>query len=181
MVKVENIFKNLGLVDGTNAMTPNQVEQIGEILPKKRSISVLEFGAGVTTVKLYEALKGMYDVVKYVTYEDNPKWAPNHEGIDVKIYDRKDLIDGNLSIPSSDEYDLVIVDGPDGELRKYWYQIFKANVKDKAIIHIDDAFHYPSFESELNSAFKNYDIIFESGRKTWGSGNNKCWLTIKLK
>jgi len=176
-----NIFENLGLVNGTNAMTPLQVTQIGESLPNKDNISVLEFGAGITTVKLYDALKTKYNDVNYVTYEDNPKWAPNHKGIDVRLYNKKDLTSGKLSIPNDEKYDIVIVDGPDGELRKYWYEIFKDNVKDNTIIHVDDAFHYPSFESELSLIFKNYDIIFESGRKTWSSGSNKCWLTIKLK
>lgn len=176
-----NIFENLGLLNNTNAMTPLQVKQIGEILPTKDNISILEFGAGNTTIKLYEALKVKYKNVNYVTYEDNPKWMPNNEGIKVRMFDRKDLNRGNIIIPSSEKYDIVIVDGPDGELRKYWYNIFKNNVNKDTIIHIDDVFHYPSFEYELNSTFKNYDIIFEYGRKTWSKGNNKCWLTIKLK
>jgi hypothetical protein len=178
-----NIFKNLGLVNGTNAMTPLQVSQIGEILPNKDNISILEFGAGITTVKLYDAFKTKYNNVNYVTYEDNPEWVPKNEGIDVRMYNKKDLIEGEISIPSNEKYDIVIVDGPDGELRKYWYQIFKHNVKSNTIIHVDDSFHYPSFESELDSTFKDYDILFESGRKTWNNsrGNNKCWLTVKLK
>ena len=155
-----NIFENLGLVNGTNAMTPLQVNQIGESLPNKDNISILEFGAGTTTVKLYEALKTKYNDVNYVTYEDNPKWAPNHKGVDVRLYNKKDLSGGKLSIPNDEKYDIVIVDGPDGELRKYWYEIFKDNVKDNTIIHVDDAFHYPSFESELSLTFKNYDIWF---------------------
>jgi len=176
-----NIFENLGLLNNTNAMTPLQIKQIGDVLPSKDSISILEFGAGNTTVKLYEALKTKYSNVTYVTYENNPKWAPIHKGIDVIMYDKKNLTDGKLSIPSDEKYDMVIIDGPDGELRKYWYQIFKDNVKSNTIIHVDDAFHYPSFESELESTFKNYEIIFEYGRKTWSKGNNKCWLTVKLK
>ena len=176
-----NIFKNLDLVDGTNSMTPLQVSQIGEILPNIENISILEFGAGLSTVKLYEALKTKYYNVNYVTYEDNPQWAPNHKGIDVRMYNKKDLIEGQISIPTNEKYDVVIVDGPDGELRKYWYKIFRDNVKDNTIIHIDDVFHYASFEKELDLTFKNYEIIFESGRKTWTRGNNKCWLTVKLR
>lgn len=102
-----NIFENLGLVNGTNAMTPLQVNQIGESLPNKNNISVLEFGAGITTVKLYEALKTKYNNVTYVTYEDNPQWAPNHEGIDVRMYNKKDLISCDISIPSDEKYDIV--------------------------------------------------------------------------
>jgi hypothetical protein len=176
-----NIFKNIGLLEETNSMTPLQVSQIGEILPDKDSISILEFGCGIATAKLYEALKTKYDFVNYVTYEDNPRWASNHEGIDVRMYNKKDLIEGQISIPTDEKYDVVIVDGPDGELRKYWYKIFKHNVKDNTIIHIDDVFHYASFEEELDLTFKNYDIIFESGRKTWTRANNKCWLTVKLR
>ena len=73
-----NIFENLGLLNNTNEMTPLQVKQIGEILPTKDNISILEFGAGNTTIKLYEALKVKYKNVNYVTYEDNPKWMPNN-------------------------------------------------------------------------------------------------------
>ncbi len=176
-----NIFENLGLLDNTNSMTSLQVKQIGEILPIKDNISILEFGAGTTTIKLYKALKIKYKNVNYVTYEDNPKWIPNHGDIEVRMFNQKDLNKDNITIPSNEKYDIVIVDGSNGELRKYWYNIFKNNVNKGTIIHIDDAFHYPSFEYELNSIFKNYDIMFEYGRKTWSKGNNKCWLTIKLK
>ena len=42
-----------------------------------------------------------------------------------------------------------------------------------------------TLSTELNNTFKNYDILFESGRTTWnqkrGRGSNSCWLTLKLK
>jgi predicted O-methyltransferase YrrM len=181
----ENILKDIGLVNRTNAMTPLQIEQIGEILPEKDNISVLEFGAGTSTIKIYEALTTKYKNVNYVTYEHNLKWKPNHEDIEVRMFNKKDLANGKINISNKEKYDIVIVDGPDGDFRKYWYKIFKDNVKEGTILHIDDVFHYPSFLTELNNTFKNYDILFESGRTTWnqkrGPGSGKCWLTLKLK
>ena len=174
----ENILKGIGLLDHTNAMTSLQIEQIGEILPEKDDISVLEFGAGISTIKIYEALTTKYKNVNYVTYENELLWKPCHEGIDFRFFNKKDLTNGNINISNKEKYDIVIVDGPDGECRKYWYKIFKDNIKEGTILHIDDVFHYTSFLIELNDTFKNYDILFESGRN---HSHPKCWLTLKLK
>lgn len=177
---MKNIFENLGLVDNTSAMTSIQVRELGTILPEQKNISVLEFGAGLTTIKLYEALLTKYDNVKYVTYEDNPIWAPTNQGIEVRMFDRNDLIDGNIKIPSDEKYDLIIVDGPDGEIRQHWYSVFKNNTNKGTIIHVDDAFHYLSFESELKRCFPNIEYVFEVGRDKWII-TNKCWITAKIK
>lgn len=175
---VDNIFENLGLVNGTNSMTPLQVKQLGEVLPNQDSISVLEFGAGQTSVKLYNALQTKYQIVEYVTYETNPYYAPNSTGITVRMHTKDDLITSNIFIPSNEIYDLIIVDGPDGELRQYWYSLFKNNVRSGTIIHIDDAFHYQSFETEFRKNFKNTKDLFivPLGK----GGGNKCWITAKI-
>jgi hypothetical protein len=125
---MQNIFENLGLQDHTSGMTSIQVKELGTILPDQSSISVLEFGAGVTTAKLYEALCSRYTHVNYVTYEDNPIWAPKIPGIEVRMFTREELIAGNVQISPTEKYDLVIVDGPDGEIRQHWYSVFKDNV-----------------------------------------------------
>lgn len=177
---MDNIFENLGLVNNTNAMTHMQISELGQILPESEEISILEFGAGTTTIKLYEALKTKYKKVNYVTYENDINWAPNHEGIEVRIFDKTDLINESIKIPSDEKYDIVIVDGPDGELRKFWYSIFKENVKSGTIIHIDDAFHYSSFESGLKKIFTDIEYIFEAGRQK-RIGTNKCWITVKVR
>lgn len=175
-----NIFENLGLVDNTNAMTSMQVRELGTILPEQDTISVLEFGAGHTTTKLHQALLTKYKHVNYVTYEDNPEWAPTDERIEVRMFNREDLINGDIKIPPNEKYDLIIVDGPDGELRKYWYSVFKNNVNAGTIIHVDDVFHYESFELELNNSFPRIEYIFEVGRNGW-LPPNKCWITAKVK
>lgn len=177
---MKNIFENLRLPNNTNGMTQIQINEIGQILPENDEISILEFGAGNTTIKLYEALKAKYKKIKYVTYENNPRWAPNHEGIEVRLFTETELINGNINIPPNEKYDIVIVDGPDGELRKHWYSIFKENTKSGTVIHVDDAFHYKSFETELNKVFSSLEYIFEAGREK-RIGTNKCWITVKIK
>jgi predicted O-methyltransferase YrrM len=172
-----NIFKNLGLQNGTNSMTPLQVEQLGTLLPEQEQINVLEFGAGKTTSILYHALTTKYKIVNYVTYETNQKYAPTHPDINVIMHTNSELINGTIELNKNQLYDLIIVDGPDGELRKYWYKLFADTVKPGTIIHIDDAFHYPSFESEFTNVFPNTKYIYEQGRN---QNINKCWITVKI-
>jgi predicted O-methyltransferase YrrM len=176
MVK-NNIFENLGLKDGTSSMTPKQVSQLGTLLPNQNSLNVLEFGSGPTTTLLYNALKTKYSIVKYTTYETDSRWAPSNSEIDVRMHTREELINGKIIIDKGEIYDLVIVDGPDGELRKYWYPLFVNNVKEGTIVHIDDVFHYASFEKDFNKYFPHTNYIFEHGR---GLRVIKCWITAQI-
>lgn len=177
---MNNIFENLGLVDNTNAMTSIQICELGTILPEQKNINGLEFRSGVSTVKLYKALLSKYDIVKYVTYEDDPIWAPIEPGIEVRMFTRDSLVNGSIEIPSNKKYDLIIVDGPDGEVRQRWYPIFKNNTNKGTIIHVDDAFRYSSFELELKKHFPELEYVFEVGRSGWII-TNKCWITAKVK
>jgi hypothetical protein len=174
----KNIFDNIGLESSTNSMTPLQVSQLGQLLPDQDTIRVLEFGAGQTTIRLFNALKTKYSNVTYVTYETNKTYAPNLDGIQVRMHTKKDLATLSISIPTDEVYDIVIVDGPDGELRQHWYSIFKPNTQSGTIIHIDDAFHYESFEAEFRKNFPNVVDLFVV--PLGQGGGNKCWITAKV-
>lgn len=177
MVKIKNnIFEDIGLKDNTNSMTSKQVEQLGTILPNQDSINILEFGSGPTTQTLYDALTTKYTKVKYVTYETDPQWAPKHPGITVRFHTKEELANKSLVWDDEEIYDLIIVDGPDGELRSNWYSLFVNNVKEGTIVHIDDAFHYASFEKEFNKYFPHTNYIFEHAR----GSNRKCWITAQI-
>lgn len=180
-----NVLKDIGLVYNTNSLKPLQIEQLGEILPDQDFIRVLEFGAGKSSTLIFNSLKKKYKNIKYVTYETNAKYAPKTEGIEVRMHTRKELTLSTISIPSNEKYDLVIVDGPDGQDRKYWYSLFVDNVESGTIIHIDDAFHFASFEHEFLKSFPNAEILYEQGRENLHSdgsytGNKNCWITSKL-
>lgn len=174
----DNIFKNLGLKNNTDSMTQLQVEQLGSLLPNQDTINVLEFGAGNTTTILYKALKHKYQHVNYVTYETNKQYAPSDKDITVRMHTIDDLVNKKITIPLNEVYDLVIVDGPNGEVRKYWYNLFKHNVKTGTIIHIDDAFHYESFAQEFRTNFTNTTDLFVS--KIGETHGNKCWITSRI-
>ena len=172
-----NPLKDIGLKYGTNCLKPLQIEQLGGILPDGDSIRVLEFGAGRSTTLIFNALKKKYKNITYVTYETNVKYAPETEGVTVRMHTRKELTLSTISIPKDEKYDLVIVDGPDGEDRKYWYPLFVDNVDKGAIVHIDDAFHFPSFEHEFLKSFPHAEILYEHGREI---KQNNCWITAKV-
>ena len=176
-----NPLKNIGLKNGTNSLKPLQIEQLGEFLPNTLSIRVLEFGAGGSTTLIFEALKKKYKNVTYVTYETNAKYAPTTQGLTVRMHTRDELADATISIPKNEKYDLVIVDGPDGDHRKYWYPLFVDNVGAGAIVHIDDAFHFPSFEHEFLKSFPHAEILDEHGRSLdYSRRGHNCWITAKV-
>tara|TARA_R110000765_G_scaffold364243_3_gene454461 strand:+ start:1176 stop:1724 length:549 start_codon:yes stop_codon:yes gene_type:complete len=174
-----NIFDDLGLVDGTGAMTPRQASELGTVLPSGDSIKVLEFGSGNTTRKLCRALETKYKKVTYVTYETSEQWAISDDyTVETRMHTTHELCEGTIKIPEDEKYDLVIVDGPDGELRQHWYPLFKNNVKEGTIVHIDDAFHYTSFEKEFRKYFPSTEDLFYV--PLGEGGGNKCWITAKI-
>jgi predicted O-methyltransferase YrrM len=176
---MNNIFENLGFVDGTGEMTPRQVKELGTVLPSGDTVKVLEFGSGNSTTKLCRALETKYKKVTYVTYETSQQWAINDDPIiETRMHTRDELVGGSIKIPEDEVYDLVIVDGPDGELRQHWYQLFKNNVKKGTVVHIDDAFHYTSFETEFKKHFPQTEDLFRV--KLGEGGGNKCWITAKI-
>jgi predicted O-methyltransferase YrrM len=174
---MKNILHNIGLSDNTASMTPIQVEQIGTILPEQKDINILEFGSGKATSLIFSALKNKYNKINYVTYETNYQYAPTNNEIIVRMHTNEELINKLIHIPENEIYDIVIIDGPDGEIRKYWYSLFTKNIKSGSIIHIDDAFHFEEFESEFKKYIPNTTYIFEQGR---GLNINKCWITAKV-
>jgi predicted O-methyltransferase YrrM len=172
-----NIFENLNLEQNTHGMTPQQVKELGTLLPCGDTINVLEFGAGNTTLKLFDALKTRYKNVRYVTYETDERWAPKNSEIETRMFTISELEMSLLKISENEKYDLIIVDGPDGEYRKYWYRIFKNNIKSGSIIHIDDICHYESFEIEFIKNFPNANNMFLVSIEN----TNKCWSTFIIK
>jgi hypothetical protein len=76
-----------------------------------------------------------------------------------------------------DKYDLILVDGPTGVTRKFWYNKLKNNVKSGTIVHIDDYDHYKEFEEQLSENL-NYEELYRKSRQFKGE---KSWLTVIIK
>lgn len=149
-------------------------EQILQFIPdleKVDKLKIMEFGAGDSSIKIYEHFKQLYKNVSYLCYETSTQWAPNHPNIEVVMY---------REVPSvklrDQKYDLILVDGPTGVTRKFWYQKLKKVIKSGTIIHIDDYDHYREFEEELIKNIQ-YKELYRKSRKFKGE---KSWLTVKV-
>lgn len=148
-----------------------QITQLRKDLPNKDTLKVLEFGAGDSSVKIYEYFASFCDQVSYLCYETSTRWAPNHKDIEVVMY--SNVQDVNLR---EEKYDLILVDGPTGVTRKFWYQKLKPIVQPGTIIHIDDYDHFPEFEKELQRNL-SYEELYRKSRSRKGE---KSWLTVKV-
>lgn len=165
------VNKTLKLNSGWSYCT----EQILELVPylpiNTTELSVLEFGAGDSSDKIFTFLREKYENLKYCCYETNNRWAPNNSNIEVVMYNKVEDV-----VLKDEYYDLILVDGPTGVTRKYWYEKLKNVVKDGTVIHIDDYDHYQEFEEELKKNLV-YEELYRKSRKFKGE---KSWLTVKI-
>lgn len=73
-------------------------------------------------------------------------------------------------------YDLVIVDGPHGTDRQFWYPLLPAVTRPGTIVVIDDVGHFECFENALAATFR-----FESlGEYRRYERRFETWLVVKL-
>lgn len=122
-------------------------------------INVLEFGSGDSTRILYTYLKSFIKNVNYDCFETNIEYVTNIGCNTIMYRHPTDVI-----LPEK-IYDLILIDGPMGVDRKYWYEKIKPCCRAGTIILIDDWNHYKEFEEELR---KNLDyIIFEENNSKY--------------
>lgn len=132
----------------------------------KPGLKILEFGAGDSTAKIYKLLHPSL----YYVYETDKKYIPINDFIKVFIYEDVEstvLDHGELT------FDLVLIDGPNGETRKYWFSKIQKCVHSGTILLVDDFNHYKSFGEELDRCFE-YEVLsfsdepfVEYGEHSW--------------
>ena len=107
----------------------------------------------------------------------------NDHSINCVFYDENNI--QNLDI-GNDKYDFILIDGPTGVSRKYWYSKITNNVKSGTIILIDDWCHYQEFEDALVNDFGSkikYEIIEtrkEYDPKADAHLGYKSWKIVKI-
>lgn len=169
---------NFSIFQGGWSYSPEEIKSIYFLLPKQKNLNVLEFGAGDSSIKLYNLLSKVYEV-NYDVYESNSNYEVKHHNIKCFIYNENDIL--NLDIGNK-KYDLILIDGPTGISRKYWYSKITNNIKNGSIILIDDWDHYQEFEDYLVNDFGSkikYDII-ESHNDPIKTENTKSYKIIKV-
>lgn len=136
---------------------------------------VLEFGSGDSTIKIYNYLKQKVDNVVFYTYESNQNFVFNHDSINIIFYDENKIND--IVIPNQ-KFDLILIDGPNGDKRSLWYSKIRENVKEGTIILIDDFNHYKCFSEELDINF-NYELLSFSDEPFVPYGEHS-WKIVKI-
>ena len=152
------------------------------LIPDSEKINVLEFGCGDSSIKLYELLNKKYKVT-YKAFESNPSFTIKHKDIECILYSEEHI--ENLNI-GNQIYDFILIDGPNGVNRKFWYSKIINNVKTGTIILIDDWCHFNEFEDALINDFGSkvkYEVI--ETRKEFDPNSDphlgyKSWKIIKV-
>jgi len=127
----------------------------------RENYNILEFGGGDSTLKIHNLFDNVKNL-KYYVVESNSQYL--HVNTDNKfqyiLYDEIDLPNIKLQdhIRENIIFDLVLIDGPNGEGRKYWYNKIKPFVDIGSIILIDDFNHYQAFSDELDLNY-DYDVL----------------------
>ena len=139
------------------------------------SMSILEFGSGDSTIKLYDYFKRHVDNLTFYTYESDPTFIMKHDSIHYMSYDIEKMDD--VVIPDI-QFDIVLIDGPNGDKRSKWYSKIIKNVKAGTIILVDDFNHYKCFSEELDKNFK-YELLSHSDEPFVPYGEHS-WKIVRV-
>jgi hypothetical protein len=173
---------NFSIFKGGWSYTAEEIQNVVSILPDQETLNVLEFGCGDSSIKLFNILSEKWNV-EYEAFESNQNFYINHAKIKCHIYNENQI--QNLNIGNK-KYDFILIDGPNGVLRKHWYSKITQNVKNGTVILIDDWCHYEEFENALVNDFGSiikYEVI--ETRKEYDPNSDphlgyKSWKIIKV-
>ena len=138
--------------------------------------SILEFGSGDSTIKLYDHFKKYVNNLLFYSYESSSNFFTTHEDIKFILYDEQNI--HSAHIPKI-KFDLILIDGPNGDKRSLWYSKIRDNVKEGTIILIDDFNHYACFSEELDKNFE-YELLSFSDEPFVPYGEHS-WKIVKIK
>jgi predicted O-methyltransferase YrrM len=144
--------------------------------------NILEFGGGDSSSKILNLFQKNVKDLKYFIFESNENYLPeNKENFNIIIYDETDIEKINLEnfIDKDIAFDLVLIDGPNGDKRKHWYNKIKSFVKIGTIILVDDFNHYSCFSEELDNNFE-YTLLSYSDIPFVPYGEHS-WKIVKVK
>ena len=164
-------MKNIQIFNGGWSYTNLEMSELFKNIDLEKTYekyNILEFGAGDSSKKIYSLFENNVKKLNYYIVECNESYLPdNKEAFNIILYDENYIenIELNNYIDNDIKFDLILVDGPNGEKRKYWYNKFKKFVKIGSIILVDDFNHFTSFGEELNNSYEYellsyYDIPF---------------------
>lgn len=180
MEKIVNL--DFSVFKGGWSYMAEEMKNAVNLLPEQKKVNVLEFGCGDSSIKLFNLLSEKWDV-KYKAFESNQKFHVDNSQIDCSLYNENEI--ENLNI-GDEKYDFILIDGPNGVLRKHWYSKIVKNVKSGTVILIDDWCHYTEFENSLVNDFgSKIKYITVEERKEHDPASDphlgyKSWKIVKV-
>jgi len=123
---VTDIKTKYGLEFGGGSLTEGDWKFLRDTIKNNKVNSVLEFGAGLSTLLLNEMS------IKVTTYETEQEWIDKTLALNPKCDIR--LWDG-LSLDLKEKYDLVFVDGPAGGASREFSTKIASEVSDILVVH----------------------------------------------
>lgn len=156
--------------NGGWSYTQKEMNSLFSFIKYTDDYSILEFGAGDSTSKLWIHFKKYTKNLSYTVFETNHLYTPLFPEIKTILYDANNI--DSIDIPDG-TFDLILVDGPNGDKRAKWYSKIRKSVKSGTIILIDDFNHFSSFSKELDKNFQyetldHFEIPFVPyGEHSW--------------
>jgi hypothetical protein len=156
--------------------TPKEMNEFFKNISYKETMTILEFGSGDSTLKIYNHIKQHYanNVIMY-TYESDPRFIETSNNINYISYNENNI---NTILLPNIKFDIVLIDGPNGDKRSLWYSKIKNNVYPGTILLIDDFNHYESFGSELDKNFE-YELLSFSDEPFVANGEHS-WKIVRI-
>ena len=143
--------------------------------------NILEFGSGDSSIKIHNLFKNVKNL-NYFIFETNTEYLPkNLHLFNVNLYHENDIQNLYIEdyIKDNIKFDLILIDGPNGENRKYWFNKIKNFVKIDSIILVDDFNHFYSFGEELDKNYE-YEILSYLNIPFLSYGEHS-WKIVKVK
>ncbi len=148
--------------------------EMNELFKHTRTgMNILEFGAGDSSLKIYDILRPH----TYYAYETDVRYVPKVDYIKTILYNPNDIEKIDLA-DHGIIFDLVLVDGPNGEKRKFWFSKLRSCVKPGTLILVDDFNHYDSFGEELDKHF-DYELLSFSNEPFKEYGEHS-WKIVRI-
>lgn len=161
--------------EGGWSYTQREMIELFKNITYSKNYSILEFGSGNSTLKIYNHFKKHVENLILYSYESNSNYLQTHDEIKYIIYDEDDIT--NTYIPDM-KFDLILIDGPNGDKRSLWYSKIRSNVKHGTVLLVDDFNHYQCFSDELDKNFK-YEVLSFHDEPFVAYGEHS-WKIVKI-
>ena len=161
--------------EGGWSYTQKEMTELFKHIIFKTNYSILEFGSGKSTLQLYNFLKKHVETLIFYSYESNKQYLQNHKDINFIYFNENDIV--NTCIPDI-IFDLILIDGPNGDKRSLWYSKIIKNVVPGTILLIDDFNHFKCFSDELDKNFI-YELLSFSDEPPVPYGEHS-WKIVKI-